>query len=75
VPFIAIVTRGSRARGYLCDGTVGQAVTLAEWFAGPVRGGTLDAVSSQHHVRLAARLGGRAATGTIACPAARRRRT
>ena len=68
---IAIVTQGTRARGYLCDGTPGRAVTLADWFTGPVRGGTLDAVSSQHHVQLAARLGGRAATGTITLPGGR----
>jgi hypothetical protein len=68
---IAIVTQGTRARGYLCDGIPGRAVTLADWFAGPIRGGTLDAVSSQHHVRLAARLGGRAATGTITLPGGR----
>ena len=68
---IAIVTQGTRARGYLCDGIPGRAVTLADWFIGPVRGGTLDAVSSQHHVRLAARLGRHAVTGTITLPGGR----
>ena len=68
---IAIVTQGARARGYLCDGTPGRAVTLAEWFTGPVRGGILDAVSSQHHVQLAARLSGQAVTGTITLPGGR----
>lgn len=68
---IAIVTQGTRARGYLCDGTPGRAVTLADWFTGPVRAGTLDAVSSQHHVRLAARLGAHALTGTITLPGGR----
>ena len=68
---IAIVTQGTRARGYLCDGIVGRAVMLADWFAGAVRGGTLDAVSGQHYVRLAAQLGAGAATGTIILPGAR----
>ena len=68
---IAIVTQGTRVRGYLCDGTPGRAVTLADWFTGPVRGDTLDAVSAQHHVRLAARLGGHAVTGTITLPGGR----
>jgi hypothetical protein len=67
---IAIVTQGTSARGYLCDGTPGRAVTLADWFTGQVRDGTLDAVSGQHHVRLAARLGGRAVTGSITLPGA-----
>ena len=69
--FITIVTQGTRARGYLCDGTLGRPVTLADWFAGPVRGATLDAVSPQHHVRLAVRLGMHAATGTITLPGSR----
>ena len=68
---IAIVTRGARARGYLCDGIPGRAVTLADWFAGPVSGGVLDAVSGQHRVQLAARLGALAATGTITLPGGR----
>ena len=65
---IAIVNQGTRARGDLCDGTPGRAVTLADWFTGPARGGTLHAVSSQHHFRLIARLGGHAVTGTITLP-------
>ena len=68
---IAIVTRGTRARGYLCDGIPGHAVTLADWFTGPVRGGALDAASRQHHVQLAAQLGGQAAAGTITLPGGR----
>jgi hypothetical protein len=62
---IGIAVQGTRARAYLCDGTPGRAVTLADWFSGPVRGGTLDAVSSQHRARLSARLGALVATGTI----------
>jgi hypothetical protein len=46
-------------------------VTLADWFTGQVRDGTLDAVSGQHHVQLAARLGGRAVTGSITLPGGR----
>ncbi|HLK76657.1 MAG TPA: hypothetical protein VKU77_23825 [Streptosporangiaceae bacterium] len=68
---IAIVTQGTSARGYLCDGVPGRAVTLADWFTGPVRGGILDAVSSQHHVQLAARLSRQAVTGTIMLPGSR----
>ena len=62
---IGITVHGTRARAYMCDGVLGRAVTLADWFTGAVRGGTLDAVSGEHRVRLAARLGGLAATGTI----------
>ena len=69
---IAIVTRGTRARGYLCDGIVGRAVTLADCVRrrGPRRHlGTR--ISGQHYVRLAAQLGAGAATGTIILPGAR----
>jgi hypothetical protein len=62
---IGITVHGMRARAYMCDGMPGRAVTLADWFTGPVRRGTLYAVSSQHRVRLAARLGDLTATGTI----------
>jgi hypothetical protein len=60
---IAITVQGTGARGYLCDGVPGRAVRLADWFTGPVRRATLEAVSSQHHIRLAARPGPRAAAG------------
>ena len=62
---IGITVHGTRARAYVCDGMPGWAVTLADWFTGPVRAGTLDAVSGQHRVRLAARLGGLTASGTV----------
>ncbi|HEV2253678.1 MAG TPA: hypothetical protein VGS06_10825 [Streptosporangiaceae bacterium] len=62
---IGITVHGTRARAYMCDGVLGRAVTLADWFTGAVRSGTLDAVSGEHRVRLAARLGGLTATGTI----------
>jgi hypothetical protein len=40
-------------------------VRLADWFTAPVRGATVDGVSSQHWVRLAAGLGRLAAAGVI----------
>jgi hypothetical protein len=52
-------------RAYLRDGMPSRAVRLADWFRGPVAGGTLEGVSDQHRVRLAARLGPGAAAGTI----------
>ena len=62
---IGITVHGRRARAFMCDGMPGRAVTLADWFTGKVCGGTLDAVSGQHRVRLAVRLGGLTAAGTI----------
>jgi hypothetical protein len=62
---IGVVVQGTRARAYLCDGAPGRAVTLADWFTGPVHGGTLDAVSGQHRVHFTVRLGQRTATGTV----------
>ena len=55
--FIGIVLSGGHARAYVCDGMPRLAGTLADWFAGPVRNGLLEAASTQHHVRLAVRLG------------------
>jgi hypothetical protein len=64
--FIGIVLSGGHARAYVCDGTPRHPDTLADWFAGPVRNGLLEAASSQRHARLAARLGRQDAAGTLA---------
>lgn len=63
---IGIVLERGQARAYVCDGTQQRVGTLADWFAGPVRHDQLTAVSSQHHIRLTARLTGQDATGTLA---------
>jgi hypothetical protein len=62
---IGITVHETCARAYMCDGMPGRAVTLADWFTGRVRRGTLDTVSGQHRIRLAARLGGLTAIGTL----------
>lgn len=63
--FVGIVLSGGHARAYVCDGTPRRPATLADWFAGPVRNGLLEAASSQHDARLAARLGRQDAAGTV----------
>jgi len=62
---IGLVLDGAHVRAYVCDGTPGRAVTLADWFTGQLHDGSLDAVSGQHRVDLLAQVGGRIATGTI----------
>ena len=66
--FIGIVIDGGHARAYVCDGTPHRAGALADWFAGLVSDGLVTATSSEHHLRLTARLGSRDAAGTLTLP-------
>jgi hypothetical protein len=61
---IGIVLDGARVRAYVCDGTPNRLATLAEWFAGQVLSGRVEA-SSQDQAHLSAQLGQQSASGTL----------
>lgn len=61
---IVIVTNGTDVRAYACDGSDDR-VSVSEWFKGPLAGDAVDLPSVSNAARLAARLTGSAASGTV----------
>ncbi len=62
---LGIVLDGAQIRAYVCDGTPNRLATLAEWFAGQVNGGKVQASSQDQQVQLTAQLTGQSASGTL----------
>ena len=62
---LGIVLGGTQMRAYVCDGTLSRLATLAEWFAGQVKDGNVQASSQDQQVQLTAQLTDQRATGTL----------
>lgn len=62
---LGIVLDGAQVRAYVCDGTPSRLATLAEWFAGQVKGGKVQASSQDQQVQLTAQFTGQRASGTL----------
>jgi hypothetical protein len=67
---IGIVLDGTQARAYACDGTPSRLATLAEWFAGQVRGSRVQE-SLLDQARLTVQLTSQSANGTLTRPTGR----
>ncbi len=66
--FISIVTNGTDARAYMCDGTPDGHLTIAEWFKGKQSGDTVDLESLSGIAHLNAHIASSAATGSVTLP-------
>ena len=62
---LAIVIDGTQVRAYVRDGTPSRLATLAEWFAGQVKGGSVQASSQDQQAQLSAQINSQSASGTL----------
>lgn len=62
---LGLVLDGSKVRAYVCDGTPSSLATLAEWFAGQVKGSEVQASSQDQQAQFTAQLTRQSASGTL----------